>query len=513
MLFNSYEFIALFLPITVLVFYLLGKYTSNQYAILWLVSASLFFYAWWNPAYLILISTSIIINFYIGHRITVLNSEGQGKKSYQYLVIGLLFNLTLLGYFKYSYFFISTANDLLESNWVFYNVVLPIGISFFTLQQIAYLIDAKRNETCEHSFFHYSLFVLFFPQLIAGPIVHHKQILPQFLNMDMAQPIFKNIVIGFSIFIIGLFKKVLLADNLALYVNPVFSMAEAGQPISFFQAWIGVLAYSLQLYFDFSAYSDMAIGLARMFGVVLPLNFYSPYKAASIIEFWKRWHITLSCFLRDYVYIPLGGNKKGNLRRYINIMLTMLIGGLWHGAAWGFVVWGLMHGFYLVINHIWRLIRGSGEYGFWGTLVSRALTFLAVALAWVVFRSESFDASIEIYKGLVNIQSVFIDEPLKDHYRYRMIFSHYIDIENIKIIVLLICFVFILWLLPNTQEIFSKYHPYQNDVKFSNELDNNRFYQHIKWQPSMLWAVLLSVLFIISLMSLSKVSEFLYFQF
>lgn len=463
-----------------------------------------------------LISLSIIVNYSVGNLIFRFNTRGDNVSSYRFLIFGLLFNLTLLSYYKYSLFFVSIANDVFVAEWNLYNVILPIGISFFTLQQIAYLVDVRKNKTSEHNLLQYSLFVVFFPQLIAGPIVHHKQMLPQFLNVETFQPALKNIAIGMSIFIIGLFKKVVLADNLAVNVTPVFNMAEAGSVLSFFQAWTATLAYSLQLYFDFSGYSDMAIGLARIFGIVLPLNFYSPYKATSIIEFWKRWHMTLSRFLRDYVYIPLGGNKKGKTRRHINIMLTMLIGGLWHGAAWTFVAWGALHGFYIIINHLWRIVRGSPDSGWWSVLVSRVFTFILISLAWVLFRAESFDAAIEVYRGLVNISSIFNDKVVGHNNLMAFYFGYYVDIENIKLLLLLVGGVFLLWTLPSTHDIFSKYNHNKigdDKVEIRKSKQGTFFDNLLCWEPTLLWAVFIAALFIVSFMSLTEVSEFLYFQF
>jgi len=494
------------------VFFLLGRYSLSKYAILWLVVSSLFFYGWWNPAYLGLILLSVVVNYFTGISISKFNASRDSVNSYRCLVLGVLFNLSLLGFFKYNVFFINTVNDVFSVEWHFYYVILPIGISFFTLQQIAYLIDTRRNETSEHNFLQYTLFVVFFPQLIAGPIVHHKQMLPQFLNAETYHPAFKNIAIGLSIFTIGLFKKVVLADNLADYVSPVFSMAEAGQAISFFQAWTATLAYSLQLYFDFSGYSDMAIGLARIFGIILPLNFYSPYKATSVIDFWRRWHITLSQFLRDYVYIYLGGNKRGNARRLINIMLTMLVGGLWHGAAWTFVAWGALHGFYIIINHLWRMLRGPTKSSWWRVWLSRGFTFLLISLAWVLFRAESFEAAIEMYKGLINIQAILFDESVEKSHLMYFVYGYYVDIENIKLLFYLVCIVVLLWVLPSTHDVFSKQHKI-NINKHPQPYVYKYFDGIVIWSPSFLWAIFIASLFIISFINLTEVSEFLYFQF
>jgi len=330
MLFNSDLFIFIFLPIVLFGYYWFGMYKS-LYSVIWLVLASLFFYSWWNPPYLVLILGSMLFNFYCGKYIGKTLDTHRSRVAKIILWLGISLNLLVLFYFKYSNFFIDNINKVFEVGLVVETIILPLAISFFTFQQITFLVDSFRGETRDYYFHHYALFVSFFPQLIAGPIVHHTEMMPQFDKRETYQFFWENISIGMSIFIIGLFKKVILADNLALFSTPVFDFALINNSITFFEAWGGALAYTFQLYFDFSGYSDMAIGIARMFGVILPLNFNSPYKSASIIEFWRRWHMTLSRFLRDYLYIPLGGSRKGNLRRYVNLMLTMLLGGLWHG--------------------------------------------------------------------------------------------------------------------------------------------------------------------------------------
>ncbi|MBT5260335.1 MAG: MBOAT family protein, partial [Nitrospina sp.] len=347
MLFNSYAFIFLFLPVTLLGFQLIGNRGHCRVAVSWLIGASLFFYGWWNPAYLGLILTSILFNYAVGVSLG-------SRPAKTVLVVGIAANLGLLGYFKYANFFVDNINALTGSDIVLERIILPLAISFFTFQQITYLVDTYRGETQECDFLRYCLFVTFFPQLIAGPIVHHREMMPQFAKDTFCRLKAKHLAVGLTIFSVGLFKKVILADGIAVYSTPVFDAAEAGVILTFVDAWCGALAFTFQLYFDFSGYSDMAIGLGRMFGIILPVNFFSPYKASNIIEFWRRWHITLSRFARDYLYIPLGGNRKGTLLRFANLMITMLLIGLWHGAGWTFVIWGGLHGSYLVINHGWH---------------------------------------------------------------------------------------------------------------------------------------------------------------
>ncbi len=406
MLFNSREFIFLFLPITLVIFFVLGKFKYFKAAIAFLVITSLFYYSYWNPVYIFLILSSILFNYFTGILLIPERWNNAFISRKTVLVIGVAFNLGLLAYFKYANFLVDNVNFLFNTHFHIGRIVLPLAISFFTFQQIAYLVDAYRGESKEYNFLHYALFVTFFPQLIAGPIVHHKEMLPQFKKKSIYRFKWGNLASGLEIFLLGLFKKVVFADGIAVYANPVFEAAKNHANLTFFEAWAGVLAYTFQIYFDFSGYSDMAIGIGKMFGINLPINFRTSYQSVNVIEFWRRWHITLSRFLRDYLYIPLGGNRKGTFRRYVNLMVTMLLGGLWHGAAWTFVVWGGLHGIYLMINHAWRNIRKHlGQDLHHTTLVGRvlgrAVTFLAVTVAWVYFRAESFNAANCILRGMM----------------------------------------------------------------------------------------------------------------
>jgi D-alanyl-lipoteichoic acid acyltransferase DltB (MBOAT superfamily) len=412
MLFNSAVFIFIFLPTVLLVFYALGYIGRIRLAIGWLVAASLFFYGWWNPAYLVLILASIVFNYLVGR---ALGREGGPKKGT--LFFGVAVNLSLLAYYKYANFFVENVNSLAGTQWDLGTIILPLAISFFTFQQITYLVDSSRGLTREYHFLNYCLFVTFFPQLIAGPIVHHGEMLPQFYESKTFRFLRENFATGLTIFLLGLFKKTVLADGAAVYATPVFDAAEAGQVLTFFEAWAGALGYTFQLYFDFSGYSDMAIGIARMFNIVLPLNFFSPYKALNIVDFWRRWHITLSRFLRDYLYIPLGGNRKGPARRYVNLFTTMLLGGLWHGAGWTFVAWGALHGGYLMVNHAWqhatRSITPKGRISVMMVHASAWLiTMLAVIVAWVFFRALSFDGALRVLGGMSGVNGFVLPAQL-----------------------------------------------------------------------------------------------------
>jgi D-alanyl-lipoteichoic acid acyltransferase DltB (MBOAT superfamily) len=512
MLFNSYEFIFLFLPITLLVYLGLGRYGDRRIALTWLIAASLFFYGWWNPAYLGLILGSMFFNYSIG---LVLTNRDGGIHKKTILITGVVANLSLLAYYKYANFFVDNINLMLSVDWNLGNIILPLAISFFTFQQITYLVDAYRGETKEYNFLHYALFVTFFPQLIAGPIVHHREMMPQFAKNIFDKMNYKYIAVGLSIFFMGLFKKVVIADSLSPYSIEIFSAATAGVVLSFFEAWKGVLAYTFQLYFDFSGYSDMAIGLAFLFGISLPQNFNSPYKAKSIIDFWQRWHITLSRFLRDYLYIPLGGNRRGMPRRYLNLMITMLLGGLWHGAGWTFVVWGALHGFYLIVNHAWRNIKSAMGLlvsdSFMIRLLSRAITFFAVAIAWVYFRAENIDAANAMVKSLLGYSGIIWPEEARTQLgMFADVFSdmglqfqytkYFNGMEHMVLMLALLAFV---WLSPNIQQIF--YH----ESATLNVRDGSR----LRWRPNKRWLVVVLLMAVISILKLGQVSEFLYFQF
>src|SRR6202045_3399125 len=407
MLFSSYTFLFQFLPTTVLAFAAARRH-SPRAGIMVLAGASLFFYGAWRPIYLLLLVASVAVNFTLGLRMEdPLRRRSIGS-------LGVALNLAVLCYFKYTNFIFDSLNMLTGAPLPFVTIILPLGISFFTFQQIAYLVDVMRGAKVERDIVSYTLFVSFFPHLIAGPLVHHAEMIPQFKRGRTGR---SSVLAarGLAIFAAGLFKKVVIADNLAQLVSPVFAHLDAGGGVTTSWAWLATLAYTLQIYFDFSGYSDMAIGLALLFGIRLPVNFRSPYRASSIIEFWRRWHITLSRFLRDYLYIPLGGNRLGEQRRYLNLMLTMLLGGLWHGAGWNFFIWGGLHGLYLCANHVWQAWRGTAANSLVGkgyakglstgftTALSWAITFLAVVIAWVFFRARTAEGAWQMLGGLFGI--------------------------------------------------------------------------------------------------------------
>ncbi|MGQ9424889.1 MBOAT family O-acyltransferase [Gilvimarinus sp. F26214L] len=489
MLFNSFEFIFLFLPVVALGFYLIRAHSgTGNVALGFLVLASLFFYGWWDPRYLLLILASILVNFSIGRSIISLRRKGAGKGR-AYVALGVGLNLAALGYFKYSGFLLGNLGALTSLDVPLVQVVLPLAISFFTFQQIAYLVDAYRGQCDDYDFVHYCLFVTFFPQLIAGPIVHHSEMMPQFLRQRRSD-FWNDLYLGVSFFSFGLCKKVLIADEIAQWSTPVFAAADGGMAVGSLEAWGGAASYSLQLYFDFSGYADMAIGAALMFGIRLPLNFNSPYKALSIIDFWRRWHMTLSRFLRDYLYIPLGGNRNGKLARYRNLLVTMLLGGLWHGAGWNFIIWGGLHGLYLVANHLFRILRPT-----WALppLISRfaawLLTTVCVLLAWVFFRAESLEGAL----GMVQV--MFTLEPVVSHTE---VWTESAD-SGLKRIAI---FYAIAVLLPNTQQLLS----YAGQTRSSLE-------RWLNWRPNWAFGLLTSILFAATVLNMSAISEFLYFRF
>lgn len=399
MLFSSLVFILAFLPISFVGYHALRLSGRQALAKAWTVACSLFFYGWWDWRYVALVCGSIAANFAWSRAM-----ERRPDKSKIMLLTGIGTNLLLLAYYKYANFFVQTVDGLTGAGWHIAHIVLPLAISFYTFQQIAYLIESHREGRAADSFVDYALFVLFFPHLIAGPITHHKEMLPQFATLGAGRLPRSYVQVGTIVFVLGLAKKVLLADGFAMLADPAFGAVRDGAVLSAGDAWLGALSYTLQLYFDFSGYSDMAIGLGLMFGVLLPVNFSSPYKATSIVEFWRRWHISLSRFLRNYLYIALGGNRHGTARRYANLLVTMALGGLWHGASWTFVLWGTLHGLYLVINHAWGALAPKGGTGAAGRVLGWLLTMVAVVIAWVLFRAESFGSasSVLLSMGGVN---------------------------------------------------------------------------------------------------------------
>ncbi|MGZ3254503.1 MAG: MBOAT family O-acyltransferase, partial [Burkholderiaceae bacterium] len=445
MLFNSYSFIFLFLPVVFIGMFALGR-TSHRLAALWLGLASLAFYAVWDVRFVFLLLASIGFNYGAGYWIGQRRAAGATKQASYALVAAITCNLVLLGYFKYAHFFITSANQIFGSHFLSPELILPLGISFFTFTQIAFLVDVHRGITREYNPETYLLFVTYFPHLIAGPVLHHKQMMPQFANPSTYRINPEHVAVGLTIFVLGLAKKVLVADNLAEHATPIFNAVRDGQILTMLETWTGALAYTMQIYFDFSGYSDMAVGLSLLFNIRLPMNFDSPYKATSIIDFWRRWHMTLSRFLRDYLYVPLGGNRKGPARRYVNLMATMLLGGLWHGAGWTFIIWGGLHGFYLMINHAWREMMSRLGWRMEGRLINLlfgAITFIAVVVAWVFFRADTFTTAYTMLGSMFGAHELMPKSWVPSR-------------EALKVIV---PFLILAWTFPNVRQMLIDYKP------------------------------------------------------
>lgn len=460
MLFNTFVFIFVFLPIVLTGFYGFGSKIRSSYVVFWLFLCSLFFYGWWKPSYLILIAISIIVNFFVSRQIA------GGKK--RFLYVGVSFNLMLLFFYKYVDFFISNLNIISNQSIPFLDWALPIGISFYTFQQIAYLIDCKQGTVVKTNFFSYGLFVTFFPQLIAGPIVHHKEMISQFDNPIVTKINYFNISRGIFIFLMGLSKKIILADSFGIIADNGFANILL---LSTKDAWLTSLAYSMQLYYDFSGYSSMAIGLGLLFNIRLPQNFNSPYRSINIQEFWRNWHITLSRFLRDYVYIPLGGSRISSGRTNFNLILTFFLGGIWHGAGWTFIVWGLLHGIALVLHRYWKYLKVDIPI-----FLSILITFLFVNITWVFFRANNIEEAL----GLLFTMFRFSEGTPSNYF----LFSNLYDLPIWSVGVILL-------FLPN-----------------DSWLGTNM-------KPNLKYGIMTVFLFIINMIYLNSViqSDFLYFDF
>lgn len=508
MLFSSWPFIALFLPVTWIFFKFLQKYTTREISLLWLVAASLFFYGWFKPIYLLIVAISMSFNYALG-MLLAQKPWGERKRK-NLLMLGIACNLAALFYYKYTGLFFKTLN-MAGENYSIPDIILPLGISFFTFQKIAWLVDSYRRETQEPNFLHYGLFITFFPQLIAGPIVHHKEVIPQFLKKPDRETSRSLLTMGLTIFVIGLFKKVVLADNMGEIADPIFTSAAMGIHLTLFEAWLGALSYTLQIYFDFSGYSDMAVGLAALFGIRLPLNFFSPYKSADMIEFWRRWHITLSAFLRDYLYIPLGGNRRGLWRRHVNLLATMLLGGLWHGANWTFVVWGGLHGIYLIVNHTWRKMSSIRL----PKAAAVGVTFLSVMIAWVFFRADSVAVALNIFIGMTGKYGIALQDT--QGILASILKSAGITVQEVGVSrnfrlnekwILLWVALFIAFFAPSTHEFMRG-----KLALDTTGIARDKKWPRLHWKPSLLWASGVAILASVSLLLLTKVNAFIYFQF
>lgn len=496
MVFSSYTFVLVFLPIVLGGFLALQK-SKRAACFYWLFAVSVVFYCWWSLTHAAILAASVIANFYIGKRIESLRPTGRGKTEY---IAGITANLALLAWCKYAGFFAMTVNELAHTQIPVLQFALPLAISFYTFQQIEYLAEVYHTQKASPKLLNYSLFVVFFPHLIAGPIVHHRELLPQLENKRRLQLTWTNFSVGASMFSVGLAKKVIIADEASRFAVQAFGATATGAAIPATVAWAGALAYTIQIYFDFSGYSDMAIGLARFFGVKLPINFDSPYKAGDLIEFWRRWHITLSRFLRDFLYIPLGGNRKGEVRRQTNLLLTMLIGGLWHGASWVFVIWGGLHGLGLVINHFFRAHFPEKYGGAPRRIFMWALTFLFVVHAWIFFRAP------DLRSAWLYLQCMYDQAPaaatLNTELTVKPLRAAFFGVA------LLIAFTF-----PNTSQLFRHFKPVlewralrKQPLEWWDRIG-------LVWRPTPFWAILCAAAALVSLLLTYRGEDFIYFRF
>jgi len=499
MLFSSWSFVVYFLPVVLLVFYLVpASFRVTRKC--WLILASLFFYGYWKVEYVPLLMASILANYAFAE--TMVRSPARGRPV---LIAGVALNLLLLGYFKYTNFAVQLIGHVTGKNPGSFDIILPLAISFFTFTQIAYLVDLKQGAAEPEKLLNYSLFVTFFPHLIAGPILNHNEMMPQFRQERRYQLDRDDVALGLTWFTMGMFKKVMVADRISPVANATFAAPHNG----IVSAWIGALTYSLQLYFDFSGYSDMAVGLARMFSIRFPLNFNSPYKASNIIDFWQRWHMTLTHYIMDYIYGPvqlrvsrsrLNSGKKVSKKAMATpegfsqmvawpMMITMLLAGVWHGAGRQFVVFGLLHGMYLVIAHAWRIFvpHDSKWQKPFVPPVSIGLTYLAVVVAEVFFRASSVRTALSILSSMAG----------------RHGFDH-ISNHGTQILILVGLYA-VIWLMPNTQELLGE--------EQKNDSPNWSIVPHIQWRPTVPWWAATSAAFMLSMFYSTAGSTFLYFQF
>jgi len=513
MLFISHVFVFLFLPLTVIAYVWGGRRFGRTGAVVALTAASLVFYSYWKIVYLPLLVGSVVVNYGLGTTLRRLHQQAAPTRTLRLVLAGgVVFNLALLGYYKYANFFVEAINDVTGTHWRLAPIFLPLAISFFTFQQIAFIVDAYRGQTERYSFLQYMLFVTFFPQLIAGPIVKHDETLAQVKDEKFFKFSHENLAVGLTMFVFGLFKKVVIADYIATFANPVFDLARDGQPLYFFEAWGGALAYTFQLYFDFSGYSEMAIGLGRMFGIKLPLNFRSPFRSRSIPEIWRNWHITLHRFLRDYLYIPLGGNRKGWLRRVNNVMVTMLIGGIWHGAGWTFVIFGGLHSIYMLITFLWRDLLSlmgwpANQAGRPRQWAARILTFIAFTVGLMIFRADHLEAAFGMLVAMGGVNGFIPPElTFEELAMLRLSNRHAFEMSGYLWVFLLLA---MCWFWPNGYQIMRDHQPGLPETVQAPPRPLSR----LRWRPDLSWALIILTMAVFAVLKSNSESEFLYFQF
>jgi len=537
MVFSSRAFLFYFLPIAFLGFLALSAAGLRRPRLVWLVLASCVFYAWLRPENLPLLFGSILFNYVVGGQLMKRPDRGL-------LVFGLAVNIGLLAYYKYAIFAVSVASTLFDADWGAPNIILPLAISFFTFKQIAYLVDANHGEVTDHNFLNYCLFITFFPQLISGPITHHREMLTQFNDPDRVRPRADLIAIGTTIFVVGLFKKVMIADPFGAYTAPVFEAAQHA-PLQLVEAWGGAVAYALQIYFDFSGYCDMAVGLGLMFGIALPLNFYSPYKARNIVDYWSRWHITLTRFLTAYIYNPIStaltrrrmGRGQPIMSRgvmqpsaFVRLVafptiVTMMVSGVWHGAGWQFVVFGLLHGFYIVTVQGWRRYKkikglpldGDGKLrvGF-----SVLLTFVCATVALVFFRAADVSSALNIVSGMTGLNGITLPEPFGAISSIKEVSAALgIPIGPVALVdpylgAMIAFFLFVVWAFPNVYEWLQE-HPTALRVEVKQRNSLGRFSSLIVWQPRLVTGLVVGVIGALTVLRSSSAvpTEFIYGQF
>mgnify|MGYP003638820945 CR=1 FL=1 len=541
MLFHSFEFIFGFLVLVVLGFAVISKYAPSIWSLVFMVVASLIFYGWWDWNLLWVLVFSVVVNYVFG---CVL----ERRKAKWLLVAGIMFNVLLLGWYKYAVFFSGALSDLIGVDFAITGIVLPLAISFFTFQQIAYLVDVHSGLDFERSFVRYALFVVFFPQLIAGPIVHHADVLPQFNDRQKFRVTLENLGIGLTIFSIGLFKKIVIADSIGIYPDLVFEQVALGSEVSFLAAWVASLSFLLQVYFDFSGYSDMAIGLARMFGIVLPQNFNSPLKARSIIDFWQRWHITLTHFLNSYVFntlmfreirrriahnLPVTPKAMRQPAVFIRsfcipAMITMFLIGVWHGAGYQFFVFGLVNGFTLVVNHAWKNITRAYKWKVFyenrtANIVGLVLTIITINFTFVIFRAQNMDVTLAFFESMIGMNGLVLPQSYASLFAGLAGLPALLGIQfgvgtdaNIyptllDLMAIVFFYVFVVT-LPNTQEIMREWNPV---LDFNKATTSERIIQLFQWKPGIMHGVAMSVIFLAGLAYIVRrdSNAFIYFQF